>query len=320
MRFTPIFQPNSQEVAGVMITGVDVTEQIRGRDALIEANSRLSTLRKIDTELTAQLDLVYVEQTALRYSVEESDADRGFLVLVDGDRLEVKAVLGYETPNPLTAMNEQEIRQVLADGRALHRTLNGRAANGSVKSNDGLRLVLPLVYADQPRGALVLERKHGECCDEDTLAFVKSIAVRATAALENARLYAHLNQLYERVSTLEQLKTDMIRIAAHDLRNPLTALKGYLTLLEADLQETITSRQSKYLTMLEESAQAMQRIISEILSLQRIEAIHNNAEVQSVDLAALIKELHQRHHALAAQKRITLRRGMKRSFGKPSRT
>jgi two-component system sensor histidine kinase VicK len=59
--------------------------------------------------------------------------------------------------------------------------------------------------------------------------------------------------------------------------------------------------------MLEESAQAMQRIISEILSLQRIEAIHNNAEVQSVDLAALIKELHQRHHALAAQKRITLR-------------
>jgi len=307
LRFSPSFNADGLTVRGVMIIGVDVTEQAHAHDALVEANSRLSTLRKIDTELTAQLDLAYVEQTALRYSVDESDADRGFIVLVEGDFLQVKTVLDYETPHPLTPMIEQEVRQALADGRTLLRTMDGQPANPDTKSNEGLRLVLPLVYGDQPRGALVLERASSMCCDEDALEFVKSIAMRAAAALENARLYAHLNQLYERVRSLEQLKTDMIRIAAHDLRNPLTALKGYLTLLEADMKPNMTSRQQKYLAMLEESAHAMQRIISEILSLQRIEALHDSVGEYPVDLVTLVKELHQRHSAQAAQKRISLK-------------
>ncbi len=305
-RFIPSLDLQEFKVTGVRIIGIDVTEQMRARDALVGINGRLSQLRKIDTDLTARLDEAHVIQTVLDSVIAESGATHGCLALVDGDALRVHGVWGDIPGDSLLVRAQVCLDRALDDGRACVRTLDGHDATSNMLPGQGLRMVLPLIYGEKISGVIVLENATARRHDEDSFEFVKSITLRAAAALENARLYSHLNQLYERVSGLEQLKTDMIRIAAHDLRNPLTSLKGYLTLLAHDMSETLTTRQQDYLMMMEQTAQSMQRIISEILSLQRIEAIHDDVVTSPVEMTLLVRELSDRYEWQAAKKSITL--------------
>jgi PAS domain S-box-containing protein len=302
MRFTPTFHLQTLEVTGVIIIGVDVTEQVRARDELVEINGRLSRLRKIDTALTERLDITHVVNTTLSSLIEESAAEAGCIALLEDGKLNAQTSVCAD----LLIEADAEIQQALKGGRPIVRCGDGTALPTYLPPDTPLRIVLPLVYGDVTNGIVVLKCANAKRYDEDLFEFLKSIALRAGAALENARLYVHLNEVYERVRSLEQLKTDMIRIAAHDLRNPLTAIKGYLTLLSNDLGKEKTSRQENYFAMLEQSATAMHRIISEILSLQRIEAIHDHPDETPVDLVAIVKELYARHLSLAQQKHMHL--------------
>jgi signal transduction histidine kinase len=79
-----------------------------------------------------------------------------------------------------------------------------------------------------------------------------------------------LEDLVEQVSRLEQLKTDMIRIAAHDLRNPLTVMSGSVEMLRSDLKDQLDEFYLGYLDQLKTSIKHMQKMVADILSLERI--------------------------------------------------
>ena len=51
-------------------------------------------------------------------------------------------------------------------------------------------------------------------------------------ALERSRTEKELRRLHQQVADLEQLKTDMIRMAAHDIKSPMTAIQLNLYMLE----------------------------------------------------------------------------------------
>lgn len=106
----------------------------------------------------------------------------------------------------------------------------------------------------------------------------------------------------ERVQALEQVKTDMIRIAAHDLRNPLTGAIGFTLLLQDTLKAGMTEQQVNYFDMLNKSLQIIQRIIVDILSLERIESMQDQAHYSPLDLAQLVKDVYNNHVAEAEQR------------------
>src|SRR5690606_21287042 len=104
---------------------------------------------------------------------------------------------------------------------------------------------------------------------------------------DNAQLYAttrqqlaELQDLYRQITTLEQLKTDMIRIAAHDLGNPLTSISGFIDML---LESEMSEWQKEYATLVKDSASRMKKIIRNILSLQRIEEIARGNLTENID-------------------------------------
>lgn len=119
---------------------------------------------------------------------------------------------------------------------------------------------------------------------------------RIAAFLDNANLYrqtqeqlAELTKLYEEVRQLEQLKTDMIRIASHDLKNPLAGIMGYLEMLRWDIEETLDETQLDYLQNIDSAARKMQRITSSILSLERIQQMAQETARESVNLTELVR-------------------------------
>jgi signal transduction histidine kinase len=104
----------------------------------------------------------------------------------------------------------------------------------------------------------------------------------------SAERYAELRALYDKLSALEQLKTDMIRIGAHDLRNPVGHIIGYTELLRADLESELSEAHRMYLDSISQGAKRIQYITEDILSLERVESASNNMS-QKVDLRQLVE-------------------------------
>jgi len=107
--------------------------------------------------------------------------------------------------------------------------------------------------------------------------------------------------LLVRITELEQLKSDMIRVAAHDLRAPLTLMVGYAGLLK---EENLTATARDYLSEISKSAARMESMIRDILSLDRIEA-HAAGQHESVHLNDLVQIAFDRLYRYADQKAQT---------------
>ena len=122
------------------------------------------------------------------------------------------------------------------------------------------------------------------------------VAIRVRGAIERRRL---LRQLHD-------LRASFTSMLVHDLRAPLTVIKGYLELLQRPTLDPITDRQRRYLVSMELSADRMLRLIGEILDLSKLEAGKLALERRPLDLAALARDVADSFRPLATEKSITL--------------
>ncbi|MCA9907476.1 MAG: PAS domain S-box protein, partial [Anaerolineae bacterium] len=298
MNFTPVKQDS--EVTGVIGVATDVTEQLRARDAAAESSARLKLLRDIDAQLTATLNLSNVLQAAIRAAVNVTDADDGYIALFNNGTLTItestgQYVVGTTIDPESNPLSDVFKRQVPAQ---IDYEKKQPAQKVGVLANTQSQMIVPLIYGDNLIGVLNLESKNKHGFDVDTFTVIKSLAIRAAAAVENARLYdlsqtqlVTLQELYDKVRGLEQIKTDMIRIAAHDLRNPLSAAMGYSSMISMEPQGTLSEAQKEHVEMLNSSLRAIQKIITDILSLQRIEALQERANYERVDMHQLVESV-----------------------------
>ncbi|MDO4384627.1 MAG: HAMP domain-containing sensor histidine kinase [Clostridia bacterium] len=99
--------------------------------------------------------------------------------------------------------------------------------------------------------------------DTNTLISISSgdRAVRALAARINKQLQALRNERLKLQCGDAELKTAIANVS-HDLRTPLTAICGYLDLLEA---EAHSEKSARYLAIIRERADAMRRMTEELL-------------------------------------------------------
>src|SRR5690606_7375552 len=139
---------------------------------------------------------------------------------------------------------------------------------------------VPRPSQDRLIGVLNLGTARDGRLTEEAFDIPKLIASRIGTAVDNAQLYRQeemaliqVQEFYERVHKLEQLRTDMIRIASHDLRNPLAAILTDTELINMDLEESGEESVAwkEYIQSVDHAARRMRKIVDDILSLERIE-------------------------------------------------
>ena len=100
---------------------------------------------------------------------------------------------------------------------------------------------------------------------------------------------------------LSQLKTNFISTISHEMRTPLNGIVGATTLLHG---EPLTPKQSKLLTMVENSVDNLKRLINDILDLSKIEAGKLELHFQNFNPEALIEGISSTMSVVANQKRV----------------
>ena len=88
---------------------------------------------------------------------------------------------------------------------------------------------------------------------------------------------------------ISRAHTDFVANASHELRTPLASILGYVeTLAESDDRlDSPTSR--KFLGIIEREGKRLQHLISDLMSLSRIEAEKHDLPSEDVDLSALVE-------------------------------
>lgn len=303
MRITHL-NNKSNRYLGDLITLHDITQRRQAQTAAAQRFGELTALRHIDTRMTSSLDIDMVLDTALKSAMNMSGADAAMIVLseeeaVNNTTYRVAHIAGAYPHDVQGYVFEADIGitgEVLRDGKPLLiRDVSIYESYKSFCTDTVAQITVPLRVKEQLIGALTLETSRRDSFTQDNFTFVGNMADRMAVALENARLYAksqaqvaELRLLNEQLRELETLKTDMIRIASHDLNNPLGTLIGYIDLLEMDKANLSPQHQSYVQTMLR-LAERTQNIVSDILSMERLENVESTMHVS--DLTPLLKKV-----------------------------
>ncbi|HVE80830.1 MAG TPA: HAMP domain-containing sensor histidine kinase, partial [Candidatus Dormibacteraeota bacterium] len=131
--------------------------------------------------------------------------------------------------------------------------------------------------------------------------FQTSLLERLTGAIgvaiDNTLLYEGIQDATKRLKTanrhlkeLDQAKDEFISMASHQLRTPLTTVKGYISMmLDGDVGK-VGKDQKEFLEYAYGGAQRMVHLISDLLNISRMEAGRFMIERTAVDLQKMAQE------------------------------
>lgn len=143
------------------------------------------------------------------------------------------------------------------------------------------RLATPITSVGQSDGVLIVERS--TAFTDIELQFLERLAGRASAALENARLYRQVQQSND-------AKTRFISVVTHELRIPMASIRGYVDLLLSGAAGTISEKQHSQLEVINTNVDRMSTLVSDLSDISRIESGRLSLKYESISLVDSLRE------------------------------
>jgi two-component system, OmpR family, phosphate regulon sensor histidine kinase PhoR len=104
---------------------------------------------------------------------------------------------------------------------------------------------------------------------------------------------------------VEEMRADFVANASHELRTPLAALLGFIETLQGSAREDTKARE-RFLSIMQEQARRMARLIDDLLSLSRIELNAHRRPDTPVDLVPIVRQVADGLETLARDRGVTL--------------
>lgn len=130
--------------------------------------------------------------------------------------------------------------------------------------------------------------------------FSRRVAV--TSEDEVGRLTAGVNQMAADLARLEATRRDFIAKVSHDLRTPLTAIKGFIV----NLQDSAPAEAQPSLATMDEQADRLIRLVDDLLVASRAQRGNLRLNLTAVDLAAVARSAAALISRKADQSGVTL--------------
>ena len=184
----------------------------------------------------------------------------------------------------------------------------------------------PLLYHDRLLGAITIDNADlGRPFTDQDREVLSLLVTHAAIAIENARLYAtiraHAAELEIRVrqrtrdlelanQQLEEAsrrKSEFLASMSHELRTPLNSILGFGQLLLEQTGETLSPKQTRFLTHIFNSGQHLLQLINDILDLSKVEAGKFVLQPERLPVAETVGDILVIARGLANKKGQTIR-------------
>jgi len=118
------------------------------------------------------------------------------------------------------------------------------------------------------------------------------------------QMASSLQASIEALKDLDRLKDEFIIIASHNLRTPLTAIKGYLSIIGSE--EEIKKHYSEMLAKISLSVAKLESIVEELINIVSLETRKTLGASNQINLNQLLQSLVENYSEKAAKKKVKL--------------
>jgi signal transduction histidine kinase len=150
-------------------------------------------------------------------------------------------------------------------------------------------LGLPMLLGGKNMGALVFIRFGGPVFTDEQIHLAEFIAAHVTQVLEHKRLVDRVANL-EAERRLTRLQSEFIATISHELKTPLSFIKGYSTTLLRKDTNWGEETQREFLTVIDEETDRLTELVENLLDSSRLQSGTFDIEIRTLDLAALAEE------------------------------
>ena len=317
--FTRRTRISSSDELGSLARSLDhMTESLATYTQALQHRIReLELLYQSSTAVTVKsgLNLDHILQ-AVADSVKEvmPDIDRVMVYLLTdkGETLVPKAVApkdssDYSSIN-LTGHSELNTWLEATEPQVIKLdSLETYAMGGTFSANGSARVLgAPLVAGQEMIGGLILiptlTSSHLELLNEDSKRLLGTLANQAAIAIKNGQLFEATQQAYEELRQLDDLKTQFINIAAHELRTPLGAMLGYASYVE----KRVDPKLHKSMRFLKASMLRMRTMVDAMLAIQRLDSGTAFLRLKPVNFRDILKQAVSEYQPMAELEGHTL--------------
>ncbi len=206
------------------------------------------------------------------------------------------AVLRGSSLEPIIATGQPRILNDLHDylEQHPHSTSTRMVVREGVRSS----LTCPLIAMGKPLGFIFFSSYQPQTYTHVHVGLYQQIAGQLAITLEKGRLY-------EQLLELNQLKSRFLGMAAHDLRNPIGVVKGYMSVLHGGALGALNPRQQEAVARVDQTCEQMLGLINEFLDISAIESGQIELHPQPVAVLPYLARIAEQGQLLAQAKRIT---------------
>ncbi len=292
--------------AGQAVVAMDNARLLQQTDQALQRRvHELAILQQLGRNLNTTLDLQRVLEMTLDWAILICQATAGSILLVDElERLVTFVSENYARDFSLAA--DAKLSQmglagmVIQSGEPLltHNVFENShylAAASQTRS----QLTVPIIHKQQIIGALVVESNEFNDFDEEDLDAAASLVNVAAPSIANA-------QLYEQVNEANRAKSEFVSMVSHELKTPITAIRGYTDLMLAGLTGEVNDKQKSFLETITANIRRMDNLIKDLTDISRIETGQLNVHLEPIAFANVVSETMQATRSIHEGKNITV--------------
>jgi signal transduction histidine kinase len=217
--------------------------------ALAARVEELTTLQRIDQELNAVLDFNQVLDLTLSWAMRALKAKAGTLCILNEEG-EIETKTTAKNGDDVTELQSEEINLAIKSSQPI--------------TIGKLRVLVPIRLEGRAIGIMDLQGNGSPRFRTDRSDFAYQLADHAAIAIENARLYEQVNQA-------NRAKSEFVSLVAHELRTPMTSIRGYADMMEKELVGPLTDQQKQFTQTIRRNVERMQVLVSDLQDVSRIE-------------------------------------------------
>lgn len=263
------------ELGDALTSTVNLRPMLEKASSVIASTLRASSVTFI-IHREGRSDMVITSGRKLAMSRDDIKHLQTYIGSVDGPIVDIAEAESYTDDQVLRQLVKRRYSLILSLGDSIGLVLIRERLGGSYSERD--RRVLTAISNEL---AIAIQNAR-------SVEGIRELNSTLQQRIDEAT--KELRQSNQQLKKLDQVKDEFVSMASHQLRTPLTSVKGYISMvLEGDVGK-ITPQQEKVLNEAFISSERMVRLIGDFLNVSRLQTGRFVIDDELIDLSAVVAE------------------------------
>ncbi|HSH05086.1 MAG TPA: GAF domain-containing protein [Anaerolineae bacterium] len=291
--------------AGQAVVAMENARLLEQTDTELQKRvSELSLLQQLDRELSMTLNLTEVLDLTLNWTLRVCNADAGMILLLEEyDGSLIRAMRGYDGSFDRRQFNESALETTIlgevVESREIFVCKDVMQVENYLPVSPYTRsqLIVPMVNNQEILGLVVVDSNKANAFNDELVTTLMRAITHAAVAITNALLY-------EQVKAANLAKSEFVSMVSHELKTPMTSIRGYIDLILSGMAGEVSPQQKKFLETSLANVRHMNRLVLDLTDLSRIETGQLSVKVQETSVPNIVSETLQTTQRICEDKNI----------------